>query len=513
MATRSRKGCIDCKQAKVKCDEVHPHCGTCARRRRQCSGYANNSRASAAPRNSGSASRSVGLHHRRSSVASSASMASSSRASVGGDTWLVSPSSSSSSSTADYMRSMILEASTKANAVPPARGPALIPLSEILAADKPLIEVYFMRHPSEMIISNDFFISEMNGAAIALLQQSPTAVGDALAAIGENYVADSPDSALVSNRKTRLLSRLRLINEEESSPELVLMLLLALCGVELVDPRSDGGATTLSALIDNVSMVLAFHTRQGKPLSPMAKYFARGVARQDLLISLARMQRTKIDPRAWLDDYSLSHADRVMGLTTTLAPILSRLAALAEDVQLSMPSYGAITEGDVTEPDNAAVRRNDLREREASLRAQLTSWRPVRDGTMSIAMSRTFLLHAYSWRAAALLYLFRLFNRPGHSPEADVEALGLAYEVMVHICGSPQDIKLSLWPLFVAACELESPEDRAHATRLFDDVCFARPIVTARRTRAFVVDTVWPARDSGANWDWMRFARSAPIPL
>jgi hypothetical protein len=84
-----------------------------------------------------------------------------------------------------------------------------------------------------MIIRNDFFISEMNGAAIALLKQSPTAVGDALAAIGENYVADSLDSAIVSNRKTRLLSRLRLINEEESSPELVLMLLLALCGVEV----------------------------------------------------------------------------------------------------------------------------------------------------------------------------------------------------------------------------------------------------------------------------------------
>ncbi|KAL2783202.1 fungal-specific transcription factor domain-containing protein [Aspergillus keveii] len=429
----------------------------------------------------------------------------SSRASVG-DTWF----SDATGSTGDYVRSIILEASTKT--LTPTRGPALIPLSEIIAADKPLIEVYFMRHPSEMIIRNDFFISEMNGAAIALLQQSPTAVGDALAAIGENYVADSLDSALVSNRKTRLLSRLRLINEEESSLELVLMLLLALCGVELVDPRSDGGATTLSSLIDNVSLVLEFHTRQGKSLSAMAKYFARGIARQDLLISLTRMQRTKIDPCTWLDEYSLCHADRVMGLTTTLAPLLSQLAALAEDVQRTITSY-SITDSTTAEASHLAVRSTDLLEREASIRAQLVSWRPIRDPTMSMAMSRTFLLHAYAWRAAALLYLFRLFNRLGSSPEADTEALSMAYEAMVHISGSPQDIKLSLWPLFIAACELESREDRAHATRLFDDICYARPIVTARRTKSFVKDTIWPARDSGENWDWMHFARSAPIPL
>ncbi|KAJ0415575.1 fungal-specific transcription factor domain-containing protein [Aspergillus carlsbadensis] len=500
MATRSRKGCIDCKQAKVKCDEVHPHCGTCARRRRVCSGYARSSNSNVSSR---SGSGSLGVN-RRASVASSTSMGSS-QASVG-DTWL----GDAMSSPGDYMRSIILEASAKT--LTPVRGPDPIPLSEILAADKPLIEVYFMRHPSEMIIRNDFFISEMNGAAIALLQQSPTAVGDALAAIGENYIADSLDSALVSNRKTRLLSRLRLINEEESSPELVLMLLLALCGVELVDPRSNGGATTLSALIDNVSMVLEFHTRQGKSLSPMAKYFTRGVARQDLLISLTRTQRTKVDPCAWLDEYSICHADRVMGLTTTLAPLLSRLAALAEDVQCTINSY-FITDSTTVETNHLAVRSSDLLGREASIRDQLVSWRPIRDPTMSLAMSRTFLLHAYTWRAAALLYLFRLFNRPGSSAEADSEALSMAYEAMVHISGSPQDIKLSLWPLFIAACELKSREDRAHAIRLFDDICYARPIVTARRTKSFVVDTIWPARDAGENWDWMHFARSAPIPL
>ncbi|KAL4784442.1 fungal-specific transcription factor domain-containing protein [Aspergillus varians] len=502
MATRSRKGCIDCKRAKVKCDEVHPSCGTCARRRRQCSGYGRSPSASA------------GSVPRRASVTSRTSIpspCSSMEDEVATDADVV-----DRTSTADYMRSMILEASTRAPpALSPVRGPSLIPLGEILAADKPFIEVYFMRHPAEMVMSNELFVHEMNGAVISLLQQSPTAVGDALAAIGENYVKEAVDSALVSNRKMRLLSRLRMINEGGNSPELVLMLLLALCGVELVDPRSDGGGTTLSTLIDNVSMILAFHTREGQELNGMAKYFARGVARQDLLISLSRMQRTKIEPSVWLDEYSMCHADRLMGLTTTLAPILSRLAALAEDVQSIVDNSYYIADGEsmFLESDDGPAWRSDLVEREASIRAQLVAWRPIRDCSMSMDMSRKLLLHAYSWKAASLLYLFRLFNRPGSSADADTEALSMAYEVVVHISGSPEDIKLSLWPLFIAACELENHEDRSHATRLFDGICYARPTVTARRTRAFCIDQIWAARDSGGNWDWMDLARNGPVPL
>ncbi|KAJ5904053.1 fungal-specific transcription factor domain-containing protein [Penicillium tannophilum] len=418
---------------------------------------------------------------------------------------------------ADYMESMILQASAEAPSV--IRGPCLISLNEVLAADKAFIEVYFMRHPSEMIMDNEFFVREMNGAVISLLQQSPTAVGDSLAAIGESYVKDSMDLALVLNRKIRLLRRLRLINEDGSNPELVLMLLLALCGVELVDPRSDDGGTALSALIANASIILEVYRRQGKKLNGMAKYFVRGLARQDLLISLSRMQRTKIDPHIWLDEYSMSHADRLMGFTTTLAPILSKLSALAEDVSFAFDNR-SITDrkydSEESMPDDVAVRYSNLVEREATIRAQLMAWRPIRDSSMSIQVSRKFLLHAYAWRAAALLYLFRLFNRPGSSTKADTEALSMAYDIVAQISGSPQEIKLCLWPLFIAACEVEKPEDRLHVSRLFDDIHQARPMATTRRTKSFCVEQVWPARDSGANWDWMVLARTAcngPISL
>jgi len=82
-------------------------------------------------------------------------------------------------------------------------------------------------------MDNEFFVQEINGVVISLLQQSPTAVEDSLAAIGESYVKDSMGFASVLNRKMRLLRRLRLINEDGNSPELVSMLLLALCGLEM----------------------------------------------------------------------------------------------------------------------------------------------------------------------------------------------------------------------------------------------------------------------------------------
>lgn len=399
-------------------------------------------------------------------------------------------------------------------------------------------------------MSNDFFITEMNAVVLSLMQQSPADVCDSLSAIGENYLKDTSSSALVSNRKSRLLSRLQRANERGSSPELVLLILLALCGAELTDPFSDGMGTSLRALIENVALTLEFYGRTGSPLNDEAKYFTRGIARQDLLISLARMQRPRIDPMLWLDEHSMTRADRLFGLTTTLTPVLAQLAGLAEDVQAALddavsrgllaplgeycPREDGPADGDAasasasasasypTFPDYSVgshymlTQREDLAEREASVRAQLLAWRPVNDTSLSLRASRKFLLHASAWRSAALLYLFRLFNRAGSAPAADNAAQGMAYEVMMHVSGQPEDTKLSLWPLFVAACEMDRPEDRDTATQLFDSVCHTRPLLTAIRTRALCTDHIWPARDRGDIWDWMYLARQSSyvyIPL
>lgn len=84
-----------------------------------------------------------------------------------------------------------------------------------------------------MVMRNDSFIDEMNCAVISLLQKCPVVVSDSLCAIGENYIKETADASLVSSRKLRLLNRLRLVNEDGRNPELVLLLLLALCGAEV----------------------------------------------------------------------------------------------------------------------------------------------------------------------------------------------------------------------------------------------------------------------------------------
>jgi hypothetical protein len=265
MATRSRKGCIDCKQAKVKCDEVHPSCGTCARRGRQCRGYnplqiiSSSTSLGGVARHGTRHGSFVGHRPRRGSHSTATSEPPPKVDEVTEDqlylSWppvtdalarfsdvaIASTSEEDDSqeklrsslptptTAADYMSAMVLEASAKSQIVP--KSPSLVPLSEILAADKPFIEVYFMRHPADLVMSDEF-VSEMNAFALALLQQSPTAVCDSLSAIGENYIKD-PGAIQVSNRKMRLVSRLRMINEDGSSLELVLALLLGLCGVEV----------------------------------------------------------------------------------------------------------------------------------------------------------------------------------------------------------------------------------------------------------------------------------------
>ncbi|CAH0015699.1 unnamed protein product [Clonostachys rhizophaga] len=527
MATRSRKGCIDCKQAKIKCDEQHPFCGTCTRRRRQCRGYAT-------PK-----TRSSSHHHPHGVSAGAYSPSSVSSESLlpngypdggsevlraAGYVWVASKSpSSSGTQNAPFMTGTIASSTLNGGSVDdssnspllgishpslaPPRSPSFIPLNEIQPADKPLIEIYFLRHPSDMVMRNDSFIDEMNCAVISLLQKCPVVVSDSLCAIGENYIKETADASLVSSRKLRLLNRLRLVNEDGRNPELVLLLLLALCGAELTSPHSDGKGEKLIALIENVALVLEFHSQPGRELNSAAKYFTRGLARQDLLLSLSRMQRTRINTSIWLDDYSRSHVDRLLGLTATLVPILTQLAALAEDVQYAITDHSGGDMHCLLNFDQIPMKRSDLEERAASIRAQLLTWRPIQDSSLTMRTSRTLLLHAAAWRAAALLYLFRLFNRPGSSVSADGIALSMAYEIMTNISGPPDDIKLSLWPLFLAACEVEHPDDRDLASQMFNDICSSRPILTVKRTKSFCVDQIWPARDRGENWDWMQLVR------
>lgn len=202
-----------------------------------------------------------------------------------------------------------------------------------------------------------------------------------------------------------------------------------------------------------------------------------------------------------------------MGFTPTLMPLLQELCALAEDIHQNTGTSRAIANDVVEWPlpvtDISTVSTQALLV--ADLRSRLQLWRPKLAQGVSARTSRRLLAQAFATRAAALLMLHRLVNPAGSATEAaDNEAFQMACEVMVHLNGEPEDLRLSTWATFVASCELQSREDRDVAIGIFDAIYSSRRTGTALQTKKFVIERVWKARDGGENWNWMALSRRYP---
>lgn len=254
--------------------------------------------------------------------------------------------------------------------------------------------------------------------------------------------------------------------------------------------------------------MLDHHLRRGYDLTQLSKYFLRALARQDMMISLAKFQRPKIPTIYWLDDISSRHADRFMGYTCTLMPLMSDLCALAEDLRQAR----AITfeSADDAEASQSFNEMAVLLDRAAQIKSRLQLWHPTVDSTLSFRSSRLFLLHANAYRSACLLYLHRLVNPAGDTVEADQAALVMAYEIMVHTSGSEDDVKMALWPVFLAACEVCNEADRLTADNMLQVICRSRKTATSFQIHSFVKDRVWDARDNGRDWNWMTLSEQYP---
>jgi Fungal Zn(2)-Cys(6) binuclear cluster domain len=261
---RSKYGCIDCKAAKVRCDEVRPSCGTCARRHRVCRGYThqpnnNNARAGAAPKRKRQRSEtsitypksdqttvSIDTHVCLLPTTSSPSRKSARRQSL--QSLHVETSSEALSSLSPYYNAgseyqtptdLVSAASPGGSSasihpIIPRSLPA-IPPGAIPEADGPTINVYFNRHPFELVISAEF-IYEMNAAILLVLQDSPAAIGDALYSIGRIYLdEDAPQGSLLPlalDRRAKTLARLRL-KDPSCELEQMLAMTLALGAMEV----------------------------------------------------------------------------------------------------------------------------------------------------------------------------------------------------------------------------------------------------------------------------------------
>ncbi len=257
-------------------------------------------------------------------------------------------------------------------------------------------------------------------------------------------------------------------------------------------------------------MMLNHRLSGGFELTQLAKYFVRSLARQDMMLSLTKFHRPRIPISYWLDDIARRRADRFMGYTATMMPLLAELSALAEDVK----ALESVTSCSQVDPGSMPpFELTDLLERAARLKSDLESWHPTLDPTLSFQSSRKFIMHATAYRSASLLYLYLLFHPPGSSIQADETALVMAYEVMVHTTSHCEDLKMSLWPIFLATCEAASEADRLTAVQLLDSTCSSRRTATAMRTKSFIINRVWDARDLGLDWNWMSLSLRFPDEL
>lgn len=450
------------------------------------------------------------------------------------------------------------------------RAMGLIPPGVVDKNDQATVEIYFTRHPWELSISSEF-VHEMNANVLAVLQQNPQTIVDSLSAIGHSYLTESglESSIAVLNYRARILATLRSMEVSNHRLEEMVFLLLGLCAIELVDRKSTAPETTIPIIIANSSKLISHYISTGREVSSLARYFIRALARQDMIISLVYGHRPMIPTAVWLDEEAKTSADRLMGYTTTIMPLLEELCVLAEELRGPWHSSGherwqsdhtghleadlesteitsqflhyqehdaAIDAAEVSyyetvdqvtayvPPAAASDRRPgfELRmHRAQDLRKRIELWKPALPHGSSLRQSRRFLIQASCYRAGALLYLFRLLNPPttnndskmsSHS-DMDGEATAMAHELIVSL-GPPSPLgdeaKMLLWPVFIAACEMLAEEDRQMVLDVLDVILQQRKTATVQRTKLFVMNRVWPARDEGREWSWWKLAQQFP---
>ncbi|KAH6693411.1 hypothetical protein F5X68DRAFT_258375 [Plectosphaerella plurivora] len=286
------------------------------------------------------------------------------------------------------------------------------------------------RHPFELLMGEEF-VNEMNANVLLVLQHDPAKMADALSAIGYAYLAgDSPRTRMmVLARRARILANLRTLQPSSCYFEQALFLLLVLCAMELVTLAQPGHEATIPKILTNVASLIGHHLSTGGEISFVGRYLLRALARQDLVVSLAQMRRPCIPTYTWLDMTESHKADRLLGYTMTLMPLLEELCTMAEEVRsqvLRRPSVEfTVSESvgqavDAMSPDfdawlNATPSPptpSDFHIRAESLRHRLSNWRPTINDALPFRSSRKFRAQAASYRAGALLYLHRLQNPP-----------------------------------------------------------------------------------------------------
>ncbi|KAK0674733.1 fungal-specific transcription factor domain-containing protein [Cercophora samala] len=181
----------------------------------------------------------------------------------------------------------------------------------------------------------------------------------------------------------------------------------------------------------------------------------------------------------------LNNIDTLLGMSTTLWPIIHRLSGLSS---LKSSLDAAISSG--SSPTKIAVLRTEFSSTAQAIEAALNNWQPQLpadftpppgnddpevDPAPVAASTRSSNIpsiyhNALAYRHASLLYLYRTILRYQREHALVRKHTRLTLKNCVATVGHRGPMSALLWPLFVAACEAGAGKDRELAREAFEKV-------------------------------------------
>lgn len=192
-------------------------------------------------------------------------------------------------------------------------------------------------------------------------------------------------------------------------------------------------------------------------------------------------------------------ADALLGMATSLWPIvhqLSNLGALKDEVVRAERSDGPDTE-------HAKQLRAELETRASAIEASLVAWEPELSpdqGSNDNAADPSgplcgILKNARAYRHSSLVHLYRsIYGARRAHPTVQAHAHA-SLELCLGTVESAGPMGALLWPLFVAACEAQTPVDRTLATRSFEGVGRHQGMANIEQSWQ-IVQEVWRRADA-----------------
>ncbi|KAH9896337.1 hypothetical protein F4778DRAFT_746012 [Xylariomycetidae sp. FL2044] len=200
----------------------------------------------------------------------------------------------------------------------------------------------------------------------------------------------------------------------------------------------------------------------------------------------------------------LSNVDTLLGMSTTLWPIMHRLSNLLSLKCELEKATGA------KQTSKVAVLRTEFESTSQVIESALAQWEPClppnvtsKDGVLHGAMGeavveksrlQSILHNALAYRHSAFVYLYRTIYEHKPSHELVQKHAHLALFHCVETVAHRGPMGALLWPLFVSACEALSMEDRGLAEKAFVEIDMRQGMTNIEQAWR-VVREVWKRLD------------------